>query len=193
MSIVLYLQPVGSEGAYKILPARGKACIHSRPCPIFITVCSTSDFSVLQITLTLFGITFYKCTFTFIFLIWSCTSSWQDLKRLRKYNRLGGTACIFKSTLPNFFNDLLQILLCCTPNQSYTPLNHFFQEHVHIYLFLCGLVPLVGGILKGARKYYRLEVQLAYLSDCPIFITVCCTFYLSTLQIVILHSLESFF
>ena len=98
-------------------------------------------------------------------LFWSCTSSWQDLKRLRKYNRLGGTACIFKSTLPNFFNDLLQILLCCTPNQSYTPLNHFFQEHVHIYLFLCGLVPLVGGILKGARKYYRLEVQLAYLGD----------------------------
>ena len=31
---------------------------------------------------------FYKSKFTFIFVNWSCTSSWQDLERLRKYYRL---------------------------------------------------------------------------------------------------------
>ena len=40
----LYLQPVGSQEAQKMLPARGTACIFSRLCPIVTTVCFTFYF-----------------------------------------------------------------------------------------------------------------------------------------------------
>ena len=80
--LVMYLQLAGSVRAYKILLARGIACIFSRLCTIFITVCSTFYFSALQISLTLSRITFYKSIITFFFLIWPFTSSWQDLNPL---------------------------------------------------------------------------------------------------------------
>ena len=93
------VQPVGSEGAYKILPARVTACIFRRLCPIFITVCSTFDFSALQISLTLLGITFYKSTFTFIFLFGLLPLAnriWRGLLPAR------GTACILSPLCPIF-------------------------------------------------------------------------------------------
>ena len=80
--MAMYLQQVGSKGAYKILLARGTACILSRLCPIFITVCSPFYFSALHISLTLLGITFYKSIITFVFLIWPFTSNWQDFNPL---------------------------------------------------------------------------------------------------------------
>ena len=80
---------VGSDEAYNILPARGTSCILSRLCPIFNLVCSTFLlFCSPSCSFTLLGITFYKATFTVIFLIWSCTSGCWDLKRHRKYYQL---------------------------------------------------------------------------------------------------------
>ena len=45
------LEPLAGRilGAYKILPARGTACMLSGVCPIFIMVCSTFYFSALQV------------------------------------------------------------------------------------------------------------------------------------------------
>ena len=96
--LVLYLQLIRSEGAYKIQPARGTACILSRLCPIFIMVCSTFHFSAVQV-----------------------------------------------------------VVLHCL---------ELLFTRVHLYLFfLFGLVPLAGRIFQRLRKYYQLEVQLAYLID----------------------------
>ena len=58
--LVLYLQLVACEGAYKILLAGGTACILSRLCPIFMIVCSTVSVSALQICLTLLESLFTK-------------------------------------------------------------------------------------------------------------------------------------
>ena len=38
-----------------------------------------------------------------------------------------------QSTLPNIYCGLLQILLFCLPNQSNTPWNRFFQEHIDLF------------------------------------------------------------
>ena len=64
--LVLYLQLVGAQEAYKIQLARGTACIFSRLCPISTMVCFKFYFAVLQISLTLLRITFFKNTYTSI-------------------------------------------------------------------------------------------------------------------------------
>ena len=89
--IVLYLSPVGSQEAQKILPARGTACIFSLLCPNVTTVCFTFYFfctpnqSYTPLSLTL---VFLRTNLLLFVLIWSCTSSWQDLKGLLKYYQL---------------------------------------------------------------------------------------------------------
>ena len=160
--LVLYLQLVGSEGAQKILPARGTACIFSRLCPIFNTVSTRSDFSALQISLTLPGIIFHKSTFTSIFFIWSSTYSWQDLKRLIKYNQLE----VQFAYLVNF----AQFLLRFAPHLTFFLLQisltlqgiTFSLIHLHFVIsYLVLNLWLVGS--QEAQKI--LEIQLAYLID----------------------------
>ena len=73
-----------------------------------------------------------------------------------------GTVCIFSHLCSIVTKVCFAFYFLCTPSQTYTPLNHFFQEYVDIYLFLFVLyLQLVGS--EGAFKYYQLEVQLAYL------------------------------
>ena len=98
------------------------------------------------------------------FFIWSCTSTRQVLKVLRKYYRLE----VQLAYLVDFAQFLLRFaphLLSCTPNQSYTSLNHFFNEYVYIDLFLIWSCTSTWQDLMGLRKYYQLEVQLADLVE----------------------------
>ena len=101
--LVLYLQLIRSEGAYKIQPARGTACILSRLCPIFIMVCSTFYFSALQVVvLHCLELLFTRVHLHLFFFIWSCTSSWQDFSEAQKILSARGTACIFNRLRPIF-------------------------------------------------------------------------------------------
>ena len=100
------------------------------------------------------------------FFIWSCTSTRQVLKVLRKYYRLE----VQLAYLVDFAQFLLRFaphLLSCTPNQSYTSLNHFFNEYVYIDLFLFGLVPLPGRILWGLENITSQKYSLLTQSTSP--------------------------
>ena len=68
--------------------------------------------------------------------------SWEALKKLLAR----GTACIFGQLYSIVTTNSFTLYYFCTPNQSNTPLNHFFQEYLYIHLFLFGLVPLAGRI-----------------------------------------------
>ena len=60
-----------------------------------------------------------------------------------------GTASILSQLCSNVTTVCFPIYFFCTPNYSYTPLNHFFQEYVYIHLLLFGLVPLAQGKIIG--------------------------------------------
>ena len=60
-----------------------------------------------------------------------------------------GTACIFNQLCPIVTTVCFVFYFFYSPNFSYTPLNHFFQEYVYIDLFLFGLEVLAGRILWG--------------------------------------------
>ena len=113
----------------KTLPARGPACIFSPISPIASTGCFAFH---------LFGAPNQSYL---VIIIWSCTSSRQDLKVLIKQRYSLHT----QSTSPNVYYGLLDILLFCTPNQSFIPWNHFLQEYNHIcFLNLAFYLQLVG-------------------------------------------------
>ena len=179
--LVFYLQLIGSEGAYYRLGS----CILSPLCPIFITVSTTSDFSALQISLT---IIFHKSTFTSIFFIWSSTSRWQDLKRLIKYNQLEAQF----ANLVTFAQFLLRFAPHLTLLHSKLVLHSleslFTRVRLHLCSYLVLYLQLVGS--EGAQKILPARGTACIFSRlCPIFNTVPpdLTFLHSKL---VLHSLE---
>ena len=142
-------------------------------------VCSTFDFPAFQLSVILHGITFYKSTFTFFFFILSYTSSCQDLKCYQLEVQL-----TYQLTLPNLHYGLRHILLFCTSNLSYTPLNHFFKEYVPIYFLLLGLTPLASRITGGFGKTTGQRYSLHIWSTLPKFLVRFAPhFTLSALQI----------
>ena len=153
--LVLYLQLIRSEGAYKIQPARGTACTLSRLCPIFIMVCSTFYFSALQVVvLHCLELLFTRVHLHLFFFIWSCTSSWQDFQRLRKYYQLE----VQLAYLIDFAQFSLQFALNFTFRhsiQSYTTLESFF---FHEYLLVSWSCTSSWQDLAWLGKFYRLEV-----------------------------------
>ena len=102
--LVLYLQLIRSEGAYKIQPARGTACILSRLCPIFIMVCSTFYFSALQVVvLHCLELLFTsQSTFTFIFFYLVLYLQLVGFSEAQKLLSARGTVCIFNRLRPIF-------------------------------------------------------------------------------------------
>ena len=103
----------------------------------------------------------------------SCTSSQQDLRRLRKYYRLEvqlAYLVYFAQMLLRFASHLifsaLQISLTLL-FQSYT---HVFKNKFTFIYFNLALYPSWQD-LKGLIKQYRQEVQLAYLVDFAQFLS----------------------
>ena len=86
--LVLYLQLVGSQGAQNILPARGTARLLSGLCPIFTMLCSTIYFLHFKLQFQTLWNNFLRIHLNFCSFIWSSSSSWQDLRRLRKDHQL---------------------------------------------------------------------------------------------------------
>ena len=141
--------------------------------------------SALRIGLKLLGITFLKNTCTFIYLIWSCTSSWWDLKRLR------GTASIFSLLCPIFATVFFTLYFSALQiNLNLLGITFFKKTCTFIYLFiLFGLVPLSGRaqtILPARGTAYLFCVL------CPIFATLGSTLTFLKSKLV-LNSLESIF
>ena len=99
-----------------------------------------------------------------------------------------GTACILSQLCAIVITVCFAFYLFCTPNQSYTTLNHFFQEYVYIQ-------NTNGYRYSHSQQRITTNYGTACILGglCPIFIMVCSTFYFSALQVVVLHSLESLF
>ena len=76
--LVWYLYLVGSREAQKIQPA------YSRLYPVFVTVCFEFYFLAFHFVVIYITILFYE----YLLVSWSCTSSRQDPRWLRKYDRL---------------------------------------------------------------------------------------------------------
>ena len=135
ISIVLYLQPVGSQEAQKILLARGTACISSQLCPIVTMFASHFTFLHSKLVLHSFESLFSGIRIHLFIFIWSCTSSWQDLRGLIKYYRLE----VQLACLVNFAQFSLwsapHLIFLHSKLQTYPPWNHFLQQYIFIFFF----------------------------------------------------------
>ena len=125
----------------------------------------------------------------------SCPLAGRISGGFKKYYRLE----VQLAYLVNFAQLLLRLCtVCftfyffCTPNQLYTPLSHFFQEYVSIYFFIWPCTPSWQD-LEAQKMLPTRDTACIFSRLCPIFITVCSTIYFPALQIVVLHSLESFY
>ena len=68
-----------------------------------------------------------------------------------------------------------------------------FFKNTFPFIFLFGLVPLAGRIFKRLRKYYRLEVQVAYLVEFAQILQWFAPHFTFLHSILVLHFLESLF
>ena len=97
-----------------------------------------------------------------------------------------------QSTLPNCYNGLLRIVLFLQSTLVFHSFESLFSRiRIHLFIFIWSYTSSWQD-LKGFIKYYRLEVQLAYLVDFARFLLRFAphlTFLYSKLG---LHSLESF-
>ena len=81
-----------------------------------------------------------------------CTSSRQAVasQEVQKILPTRGTACIFNQLCSTVITVCFALKFFCTPNQSYTRLNHFYKEYVFrhnrrtghksVLLYLCPLI-----------------------------------------------------
>ena len=161
-----------------MLLARGTTCM----------LCSTFCFSALKVVVLHSQESFFfKNTFEFFSLIWSCTSSQQDLRRL--------------SFLLNSLSLTLQPLrpMLAKVNKTYEQYCHFNDP---VVVLLVGKIHRMKFLLsctssrqdlRRLRKYYHLEIQLVYLVDFSHFTFVVCSFFTFLCSKLVLHSLESLF
>ena len=128
--------------------------------------CSTLYFCTLQVVVSLFGINFLQeCMY--IYFIWSCTSLWQDLKRLRKYHRLEVQLAYFNRLCPIFTTVCFEF---------YFLEFHLVLHYIRITFFM-NIFLLLGRVsldsrqdLRWLRKFYRLEVLHAFKMNLAHFI-----------------------
>ena len=136
--------------------------------------------SALRIGLKLLGITFFKNTCTFIYLIWSCTSSWQDLKRLKKYYRLE----VQLAYLVSFAQFLLRFSSHFTFLHSKSILisweSLFSRKHVHLFIYF---IWSCTSIWQGSDNTTGQRCSLFILSTLPNFCYAWLQAYFSELQI----------
>ena len=123
---------------------------------------------------------------TLLIFIWSCASSWQDLKGVRIYYRL-------KVQL-EYLVDFAQFLLWLAPHftfvhsklQPYTLWNHFFKNKFEFFfLYLVLYLQLVGS--QEDQKRLPTRGAASILSQlCPIFNEVCSFYFCNPNQSCIL-------
>ena len=147
ISIVFYLQTVGSQEAQKILPARGTTCISSQLCTIIMMI-SFAFYSFrtpLKLVLNSFESIFSRNTYTFIYFYSVLCLCWQDLTRLITYYQ--------PEVHLAYLVDFAQFLIWFAPHftflqsklQFYTPWNYFLQGYIYSYFsYLVLYLWLVG-------------------------------------------------
>ena len=132
----------------------GTAYIFSWLCPIVITVCFILLFLHSKLVLHSLESLFFKNTFPSIFFylvlyLWLVGSEGAYKILLAR-----GTACIFSRLCPTVTTVFFTFYFFCTPNLSYTPWNHFFQEYISINFFFIWYCASSWLDLKGLIKYY---------------------------------------
>ena len=112
ISIVFYLQTVGSQEAQKILPARGTTCISSQLCTI-ITMVSFAFYyfrTPLKLVLNSFESIFSRNTYTFIYFYLVFNLKLVGSQGADKILQARGTACILSGLcLPQPVVKILQV------------------------------------------------------------------------------------
>ena len=114
--------------------------------------------------------------------IWSCTSSWQDLRRLRKHHRLE-VQLAYLVDFARFLSWFAPILLFYTPSCSLTLCGIiFFGKNTFEFFLLFGLVLQLVGPQEAQKQLAARGKACIFSQLCPIF-TAVCSFYFSALQI----------